>query len=478
MRFFEMIFIVFNILMVGWIIFSKRKLLRGLLIGFSVSAIIMLLHGIIEGIRWQMIPAYAMTVVPLAVVVGRLMSNPAKSDERVGKKASRVKLITVTVLAIIYSFVTVALPLILPVFTFEKPTGPYKIGTVTYEWIDEQREETFTPESGDKRKVVVQIWYPADSKAKGKLVPYLSDGDVYAEGLSKALNMPELLFTTFGHVKTHAIENVEISNLESVYPVLLFSHGFTMFKNQNTFQIEQLVSQGYIVVGIDHTYSSAATVFADGRVAYYVPQDKDSADYLDQANEGWVEDAKFALDQLEKLATNDLNQRFTGRMDMENVGMFGHSFGGATSTQMLMRDDRIKAAINMDGVLYGKLRVLEEGLKKPFLLMSADHSLNIAQQMTDQEQAQMMERVLARYDHVTEGGNYWLTINQNDHVGFTDFYLLSPLFERMVDVNIRKVHRIINDYSLDFFNHYLKQQPFKLLEKNIGEHPDYTLQKD
>ncbi|MFI2128689.1 alpha/beta hydrolase family protein [Lysinibacillus fusiformis] len=476
MRFFEMIFIVFNILLIVWIIFAKSKPLRGLLICFGVSTLLMLLQWCIEGIRWQMIPAYVMTVVPLAAAMGRIIFKQ-KSSEAVTKKASRVKYIAVTVLAIIYSLLAVVLPLLFPVFTFEEPRGPYQIGTITYDWVDEQREETFTPAPKDKRRLVVQVWYPADSKAKGKSVPYLSDGDAYAKGLSKALNMPKLLFTTFDHVKTHAMENVEISNRETAYPVLLFSHGFNMYKNQNTFQIEQLVSQGYIVVGIEHAYSSAATIFADGRVAYYMQQDKDSADYLDQANEGWVEDAKFTLDQLEKLVENDPDQRFTGRLDMENVGMFGHSFGGATSTQMLMRDSRIKAAINMDGALYGKVEVPEEGLQKPFLLMSADYSLNITQQMTDQKQVEMMERVLARYEHVTEGGNYWLTINHNDHVGFTDFYLLSPLFERMVDVDIRKVHRMINDYSLDFFNHYLKQQSFKLLEQNIGEHLDYTLHK-
>ncbi|WP_223179017.1 hypothetical protein [Paenibacillus sp. B2(2019)] len=34
-------------------------------------------------------------------------------------------------LAVIYSSVAVVLRIILPVFTFEKPTGTYKIGTVT-----------------------------------------------------------------------------------------------------------------------------------------------------------------------------------------------------------------------------------------------------------------------------------------------------------------------------------------------------------
>jgi hypothetical protein len=62
-------------------------------------------------------------------------------------------------------------------------------------------------------------------------------------------------------------------------------------------------------------------------------------------------------------------------------------------------------------------------------------------------------------------------------MGFTDIYLFSPLYERMEGVDARQAHRLINDYSLDFFDHYLKQQPFQLLEQNIGDHPAFTLQK-
>lgn len=477
MRSFEMLLIIFNVLLIGWIIFAKNKSQRGLLITFGISAIIMLTHGIIEGIRWQMIPAYVLTAVPLLIFVVKSMSKPEKTEQRTVKKRSLAKLVMVTALAIIYSSVAVALPLILPIFTFEKPTGPYKIGTVTYDWTDDQREETLTPDPGDKRELMIQIWYPADSKAKGKTDSYLSNPDVFAVGYSKVLNLPSFLFTTFGYVKTHAFENAEISNQEATYPVLLFSHGFSGHKNQNTFQIEQLVSHGYIVVGIDHTYSSTASVFSDGRVVNYVPQDTGSIAYLDKANEGWVADASFVLDQVEKLAENDPDNRFTGRMDMNNVGMFGHSFGGATSTQMIMTDSRVKAAINMDGVLYGKLRVSEEGLKKPFMMMSADDSIRDTKSTDDMEFVKFMEETLPRYKHVAVGGNYWMKIKDMKHMGFSDLYLFSPLYEKMEGVDIRKAHRLINEYSQDFFDHYLKQQPFKLLEQNIGEHPAFTLQK-
>lgn len=477
MRSIEMASTILNVLLLGWILFARNKTQRGLLIGFGASAIVVMAHAFIEGMRWQMIPVYALTLLPILVLAGRRLFKPRKEKDGY-KKRPLIRWISTIVLATLYSAIAIALPILLPIFTFEQPTGPYKVGTVTYDWKDEQREETFTSEPGDPRELMVQIWYPADSQAKGHIASYITNADVFAEGYSTILNLPKVLFTTFGYVKTHAIESAELSQVESAYPVLLFSHGFSGHKNQNTFQVEELASHGYIVVGIDHTYSSTASVFADGRVAPYVQQDLNSPSYLDQANAGWVEDAKFVLDQVERLANDDPDNRFTGRLDLQNVGMFGHSFGGATSTQMLMEDERIKAAMNLDGVLYGKQRIPAGGLAKPFLMMSADGSLNSVQQIQEPELRQMMEGLLARYEHVAEGGNYWMKVNHMTHMGFTDLYLLSPLFERMEGVDVRQAHRLINVYSLDFFNHYLKRQPLQLLEQNIGEHPDFTLQKD
>ncbi|MFF2886003.1 acetylhydrolase [Paenibacillus sp. NPDC057967] len=483
MRFFEMLSVGFNILMLGWLIFGKRKTQRGLLIGFGISAVFVLMQWLVEGMRWQMIPVYVMTLVPLVIIALRYITRRREAP----RKASPLKQGLVIVLAVFYSFAALTLPLVLPVIQFDKPSGPYQIGTVNYHWTDEKREEAYAPGSGDKRELMIQIWYPADSKAKGERAPYVSDADLFAEGYGRALHMPKQLFTSIGLVETHAIENAELSNQEPTYPVLIFSHSLNGVKNQNTFQIEHLVSHGYIVVGIDHTYNSTISIFPDGRIVHFVPQESNTIDYLDRLNEGWVEDARFVLDQVEELASNDPNQRFTGKMDLSNIGMFGHSFGGATTTQMMMTDSRIKAGINMDGGLYGKLRIPEEGLKKPFLMMSADDTLAGTQHMSDAtiasqgttraELDKFFADTLERYEHVAVGGNYWMKINKMKHMGFSDMYMLSPLFERMEGVNVSKVHRLINDYSLDFFNHYLKQQPTKILESNIGNHTDFSLER-
>jgi len=483
MRYFEVLSAVFNILLLIWLILDKHKSRKGLIVGFSLSALFVLMQWVIEGIRWQMLFVYLITIVPLCILAVRNISR----RKEVYRKSSPLKLGVMWLVVVFYSFLAVALPLILPIVHFDKPSGPYKIGTVTYHWKDEDREEIYRPVSNDKRELMIQIWYPADSKTTGDRALYVSDADVFAEGYASALHMPKMLFTSIGSIKTNALENAAISDQEQTYPLLLFSHSLNGVKNQNTFQVEHLVSHGYIVVGIDHTYNSTVSLFPDGRVVHFVPQESNAIADLDRLNEEWVEDAKFVLNQVEKLAMKDPDYRFTGRIDLNHIGMFGHSFGGATTTQMLMEDSRIKVGMNMDGGLYGKLRVPKEGLNKPFLMMSADDTLSGTKNMSDASIASQgttraeLNRFFAdtfeRYEHVAVGGNYWLKINNMKHMGFSDMYMLSPLFEWMEGVNVTKVHRIINAYSLDFFDHYLKQIPSSLLQSNIGNHSEYSLER-
>lgn len=128
----------------------------------------------------------------------------------------------------------------------------------------------------------------------------------------------------------------------------------------------------------------------------------------------WMEDTAFVLDQVEKLNREDVKALFTGRIDTSRIGMFGHSYGGAAAAQMLLKDARIKAAIDMDGTLYGST-VSEMGIGKLFLLI----------------------------------------IPHTDHTSFSDFHLISP-FLRSSGEDTRRVHRIINEFSPAFFDHYVK----------------------
>lgn len=82
MRSIELFYIIFNIVLLGWLVFGRNKSRQGVLIGGGMSILFLLVHGIIEGMRWQMIPTYLMTLFFIVVVVIRHFFNPKDQKEQ------------------------------------------------------------------------------------------------------------------------------------------------------------------------------------------------------------------------------------------------------------------------------------------------------------------------------------------------------------------------------------------------------------
>lgn len=66
-----------------------------------------------------------------------------------------------------------------------------------------------------------------------------------------------------------------------------------------------------------------------------------------------VVNVQFVLDQLEKKQSSTTT--FFTSLDLNRIGIAGHSLGGATAGAAMAHDARLKAAVNIDGTLYGGL---------------------------------------------------------------------------------------------------------------------------
>ncbi|MGQ3541757.1 alpha/beta hydrolase family protein [Bacillus cereus] len=449
MNFWEVVLIVVNFSLLSWILLIGRETKKWSKLATLIAVVMVTVQLLAEGFRWQMIPAY---VSPVILILCYLLTGQKK-----GFRSSGIFMVKTSLLCI-YLFVAVALPLLMPVFSFEEPTGPHRIGTKLYHWVDHQRNEPYSKNPNNWRELMVQIWYPAAEKSKGDPEPYIRNINELSKGLEKTLSIPAFAFSHMELVKSHSFMDLQLSDSENHYPILLFSHGFNGFRNQNTFQVEELASQGYIVLSIDHTFDAAATVFPGGRTAYVQPINL--TDEGDSHIKLWEEDVSFVLNQIEKLNENDETGFFTGRLDTSRIGMFGHSYGGATAAQILAKDSRVKAAINMDGTLYGEI-LPESGIGKPFLLMNAE----------EPDEADPFE-VRERYGRGLAGGGMSMVIPHTDHTSFTDLHLFSPLLQSPGE-NPKEVHRIINELSLAFFDQYVKQKDDgSTLKRLITKYPE------
>jgi predicted dienelactone hydrolase len=145
---------------------------------------------------------------------------------------------------VVSALVSLSLGYLFPVFRLPKPRGPYQVGTFARHLIDRGRRERHASSTQTPRELMIQVWYPAKNVA----------------GVRAWYRDPRINTAKSYHlrwVRTHSFWDLPAAEEPREFPVLLFSPSSGGFRSQNTFQVEELVSQTE-VVGIDHPYSSRA----------------------------------------------------------------------------------------------------------------------------------------------------------------------------------------------------------------------------
>jgi len=474
MRLLEIVLIAVNFGLLFWAVIANSKVGKTFVIPLVVAFGLVIAQVAVEGARWEMIPAYLTPFVLMAYFY---------MGKRKERRRSPVAFSIQMVLLIMFLLASIAPPWLMPIFSFEKPTGPYAVGSTVYHWVDEQRHEPYSENSADKRELMVQVWYPVAEGSKGEQSSYLQNASTMTQAIStNMMNLPAFTLNHLKLIKTHSMLEAKLSDSESRYPVLIFSHGMNGYRNQNMFQMEELASHGYIVMATDYTYEAAATVYPDGRVApnRTDPNLTSNAEYTKHISL-WTADATFVLDQVEKLNRNDPAGRFTGKIDIDRIGMLGHSFGGAVTLQMVKNDPRVKAALSMDGGFYGS-PVSDKGLGKPFLMMYSEETNNKVMTSYDDVAKQLggvsreafeapRKDYIQKSGYALAGGGLSLLIPGSKHASYSDLALFSPLLG-LNGPDPRRDHRIVNEFSVAFFDRYLKGKDDSTLQSLAAKYPE------
>ncbi|MGC1781703.1 MAG: hypothetical protein WA708_04215 [Acidobacteriaceae bacterium] len=410
----------------------------------AISCAVLVAAAMWLGAYWQLVPLYAATAIGM---IGLLWLSGPRAWMR-GTLAAAILCLLVSTTAFAY---------ILPMFRLPKPTGPYKVGTCIVHLVDPARIETHVSGPPQVRQIMVQIWYPASPDGQ-RLASY------------RRRRETTLLSSYMDVLWTHSYKDAPVAASTNPFPVLIFNPAWQGQRTQNTYQTEDLASHGFIVAGIDHTYNSGPVAFPDGRVIWtdgiHDITDFDHTTVAQQIAIGDHEvrieagDDILALDYLSAAASNPSSPWFR-RVDADDAGAFGHSFGGAVAGQTCYQDSRVKAAINEDGWMFGD--VATHGLDKPFLVMYEDPSNSASEgrreSTLDSIDASNVHRGLRQF------GGYMVTILGTRHFNFADRSLYSPL-RRLTDsgkISPQRAQAIVENYTLQFFSHYLKGKPAPLL---------------
>lgn len=335
--------------------------------------------------RWQIIPIYVLWILALITLIRQNKSRSNRKGLKILKRG----------LLIILFAIAPLLPNVFPIFKLPKPLGPYKVGT-TDVFLELDREEIITSSPDDKRRLAIKVWYPSNS-TNDEMDPYADQGGRH--GFAQKYGLPKMTFNYLDNIATGVYRNTPI--VSEVLPVLIFSHGYNSKANSYYALLSELASQGYVIFAINHTYESTGTSFENGSEVYFdynfaqknesgtweqleplrtafekkLPFDKRHPIVKKALTSYFVKDIvdRWALDivdVIDHLYSWNQSGVFKNKLDLNNIGVFGHSRGGGAAGHSLLKDDRIKAGANIDGVQWGQ--IVDTTFQKPFLFISAD----------------------------------------------------------------------------------------------------------
>ena len=327
--------------------------------------------------------------------------------------------------------------------------GPYPVGVTTVLLVDHSRTDNAL--AGGPRSLMTEIWYPATDDSRGlpknRLLDFFNRNTDpgFIAVLQMAFGVD--LIQADKDFRNEAVRDARTR--DGVFPLVLFSHGNGGLRMQNAFWCEHMASHGYIVMAPDHTGNCAVT-FIDGRMFPF----NDSEDGREQSRQDRPKDISFLIDAMARM-NKGADSRFVENVDLDHIGVAGHSFGGFTSTWVADADPRVDAIAPMAGA--GAER---SNYTCPVMVLAAteDDTLGL-ERMAD----------LRRYYDESKGPRYLVEFLNAGHFSFTEMYQLKSDFgdgcgtgtritngEPVTYIAMDIAFPLIKGYTTAFFGKYLK----------------------
>lgn len=368
-------------------------------------------HLTFEKYRWQMMPVY-LVFVYLPVIVFQSQRNNVAAISH-GEAA----------LVLAGLFLAMSLLYLFPIPRWPTPTGSFAVGTTTLYLCDNSRFDPYAEVADQPRELMIQIWYPVRPDAAAEpacMHPHFGEQtQIATHAFAKLIQhhlkvpfVPSFLFSHLRLLRTTAVAEAPI--IPGQHPVLFFVHGAVGVRGQNLSLMEELASHGYIMVSADHTYGSLYVEFPDDRVVYFsddaFPTDVPLAESGKKLVQVWADDVSFVLDEL--LRYNQMAEwPLANHLNLQQVGVLGHSTGGATAVTCCQQDARFRLGVGLDAWLEA-LPSQQAAPAQPMLLTQSVRWLGPKNSVLGWQ----------LYQRLAQG--YALTFDQTAHQSFSDV----PLF--------------------------------------------------
>ena len=315
-----------------------------------------------------------------------------------------------------------------------------------------------------------RIWYPAEPRSGSSVAPYAAEAQSARRRgwLSRG----------------QAMQDAEPAKHADRFPVLLFFPGWGGTSSQNTVLLQDLASHGCIIAASDvwnpAAYPGDTTAAADLATPLSFDSDAATAAAVVAGARNATRQAQLAVSLLDRLAALDAADpvgRFTGRLDLDHVGVLGFSFGGSVAVETALRDPRVRAVANLDGGVFTDAYL--QGFRQPYLLLSMPPMTKadlLSPNPVVRREAELTLIDEERLDgFMTRWGGVRAIIQGMAHVNFQDAPLLNDWRQVGGGIDPARARAVVSDFLLAFFNHHLRGTPSPLPASLLAA-PDVSLQ--
>ena len=184
-----------------------------------------------------------------------------------------------------------------------------------------------------------------------------------ASGLGRAASVDTILGEWTDGARANRVIPYKLyvpENTSGAHPIVIFSHGLGGNREGAAYLLRFLAEHGYVAVAVQHPGSDTPAVFGNPEEGGTFSQSRLEEGVRNAITPGVAadrfRDIPFAIDQLTAMNASDAKLR--GRLDLNRIGMSGHSYGAATTLalagqtfgpggRLTFADMRIKAALAM-----------------------------------------------------------------------------------------------------------------------------------
>jgi len=372
---------------------------------------------------------YALAFILMASAVVHIVRLIRSERSKPEFRRTRIILRSVGMSALI---LIASLPaIVFPEYNPLPTTGEYQIRSEVKYFTDESRMETYNKQGG-ARTLTVEFWYPENAGGR--------------------------------------------------FPLVVFSHGAFGIRASNETLFQELASHGYVVCSIDHTYHCLYTTDANGKSLRsdggYMSELRGENAKQDKQNslelyKKWMDirvaDINFVIDAVAAYTRSDPSDKLYGLINIEKIGVIGHSLGGSAALGIGRLRSDIGAVIALEAPFLYDILGVENDL---FVFENAEYPVPVLNVYSDSSWTHLAQwPQYAQNVRMLSGQNknaYSVHIEGTGHLSLTDLSLSSPVLTRILNGHSSSVTpedclTQLNEICLSFFNCFVKNETLEAM---------------